>query len=141
MTREEMYAKLDALYDHIDETKARAETAKTDSRERLEDHLDEARGRVAAAKENLRLTDERNKSKLNAQMLKLQMEVEQARDQRAAAKQEHDRKKALKAVEDLENYAADAIAVALIAVDEAAYASLEAIDARLSYEEASHDQP
>ena len=51
MKREEVYAKLDALYDHIDETKARAATARTENREKLEDDVAEAKGRVAAAKE------------------------------------------------------------------------------------------
>lgn len=135
MTREEMYAKLDHLYDHIDETKARAEAAKTESCEKLADEVAEAKGRVAAARENLRLVDEQGKGKLNAQMLKLQMDMEQAREERLVAKQEHDRQKALKATEKLEDYAADAIAMALIAADEATYASLDAIEARLSYEE------
>lgn len=135
MKREELYAKLDALYDHIDETKAKAETAKTETREKLDSDLAEAKGRAEAAKENIRLNGQKSKSKLNGEMLKLQMSVEQAREERAQARLEHDRKKALRAVEKLEDYAADAITVALMAVDEAAYATLDAIDARLSYEE------
>lgn len=135
MKREELYAKLDALYDHIDETKAKADSARTETREKLEDDVAEAKGRTEAARENIRLSGEKSKSKLNGEMLKLQMNVEQAREERAEAKLEHDRKKALRATEKLEDYAADAISVALMAVDEAAYATLDAIDARLSYDE------
>ncbi len=135
MTREEMYEKLDALYDQIDKTKVRAEMAKNETLEKLDDEMAETRGNVAAAKESIRLADEKNRSKLSAQMLKLQMDLEQARDERAAAKLEHDRKKALKATEAMEDYASDAIAMALLAVDEAAYASLDAIEARMNYED------
>ncbi len=135
MKREELYAKLDALYDHIDETKAKAESAKTETREKLDCDIAEAKGRTEAAKENIRISGEKGKSKLNGEMLKLQMNIEQARDERAEARLEHDRKKALRATEKLEDYAADAITVALMAVDEAAYATLDAIDARLTYEE------
>lgn len=139
MKREELYAKLDALYDHIDETKAKAEDARTETREKLGDDISEAKGRTEAAKENIRLSSEKSKSKLNGEMLKLQMNVEQARKERAEAKLEHDRKKAERATEKLEEYAADAISIALMAVDEAAYATLDAIDARLAYEETFGD--
>lgn len=135
MKREELYAKLDALYDHVDETRARAETAKTETRAKLGEDVAEAKGRTEAARENIRIGGEKNKSKLNAEMLRLQMNVEQAREERTVARLEHDRKKALRATEKLEDYAADAISIALMAVDEAAYATLDAVDARLTYEE------
>ena len=135
MKREEMYARLDALYDHIDATKAKAESARIESHEKLADELLEAKSRTEAAKENVRLSSERGKSKLSAEMLQLQMNVEKAREDRAAAKLEHDRRKAQKATEKLEDYAADAVSIALLAADEAAYATLDAIEARLSYEE------
>lgn len=139
MKREELYAKLDALYDHIDETKARADSAKTETREKLDENLSEAKGRAEAAKENVRISGEKSKSKLNAEMLKVQMGIEQARKERELAKLEHDKKRALRATEKLEDYAADAITVALMAVDEASYATLDAIDARLTYEETFGD--
>lgn len=121
MKREELYAKLDGLYDHIDETKERAASAKTGTRDKLEENVAEAKGRAEAARENIRISGEKSKSRLSAEMLKLQMNVEQARKERVDAKLEHDRKKALRATEKLEDYAADVISVALIAVDEAAY--------------------
>lgn len=168
MTRDEMHAKLDALYDHVEKTKADAEAAKDANKEKLDADLEAARERVAATKANIRLGNkllaeqarlvrDTSREKLedgissvkeNVEKVKenvrtgsetfrdkLQANAAQARVDYAASKQARDQAKALKSVEKLEDYAADAISVAGLAVDEAACATLEAICARMTYEE------
>ena len=126
---------MEELSRRAEEAKLNAEIAHEEDAEKLRSDLETAKGNLAAARENLRINSEKSKSRFGAEALKAQMLMAKLREDRSAEKTERTRAKAQKAVEEAEDYAAQSISIALLSIDEATCAVLEAIDARLSYEE------
>ncbi len=135
MEKKQMQQKWDELCAHIDAVKTSAKQAEGENRQKVEETMETAKSNVNAARENVRLSSERSRSKIGAELLKAQMNADHIRDEIAKAKAEHDKNKAQRALDDAEDYAAASMEVALLAIDEAHYAVMQALDAKLDFEE------
>lgn len=139
MSRKE---KLEDLKENIndigDKIKDSAETLEIKGmykKDEIDEKIKETRGNVEAAKENARMVQERGKSKISSELLKMQMKVEEAKDKLAQKKEAKDEEKLEKYIDDTIEYAQDCVAMSVLAAKEAKLAFLEALDAELEYEE------
>ena len=139
MSRKE---KLEDLKENIndigDKIKDSAETLEIKGmykKDEIDEKIKETRGNVEAAKENARMVQERGKSKISSELLKMQMKVEEAKDKLAQKKEAKDKEKLEKYIDDTIEYAQDCVAMSVLAAKEAKLAFLEALDAELEYEE------
>ena len=115
----EMKAKLD---DSIETAKISAMLTQDEIAEKTR----EAQGNAEAAKENLRRMGERSQSRLNSELIKIQMSVDAARQAIADKKEAREQVKAEARIADLIEYADHCQALALELALESKLAILEA---------------
>lgn len=98
----------------------------------IDDKIGTARGNVEALKENIRIADEKNKSKLSSTLLKAQMTIEAKIQEMRDAK---DKKNLEKYIDHKVDYVEDCFVTAVYLLGEAQLSMLEALAAAAEYEE------
>ncbi|MBR2259669.1 MAG: hypothetical protein IJ899_20500 [Blautia sp.] len=96
------------------------------AKDELEKRLADAKSDLVAAQENIRIMSERKEGKWNSMLIKMQMLVEEAKKELEAKKAEAEAKDKATAVEYLKRYAEECNAMAILLVEEANEALLEA---------------
>lgn len=92
------------------------------------DDIDE---KLKETKESLRVTKEKSKLKLNKHLANIEDSINEAKAKLESKKDERDKARLDKYIDDRLEYSSDCIALALYALDEAKVAFLEALDASL----------
>lgn len=130
---------LDTLGDKAENLKIAAQLKGMDTHDAIKAKLSDAQSDLTAATEQARIDAEGTKSQVSSKLLQASMTLRQKKDEfdadREARKAENEQERALKDAEDAEDYADFAIRYALMAMDEARCAVLDAEDKRLDYEE------
>ncbi len=117
------YSEMKAKVDDAIET---AQISAMLTQDQIMEKTREAQGNAEAAKENLRRMGERSQSKLNSELLKIQMSVEAAKQMIAEQKEVLEQQKAEERIDDLIEYADNCQALALQMAEESKLAILEA---------------
>ena len=146
MKNEEMKAKLEELKGKIKVFSEMANNKINDdidqvllknmeTKEKVNEKIKEHKGYLNSLKENMRMSSNRAKSKISAELLKAQMNIEVAKEKLAAEKEAYDKFKMEEYINDTLEYAEACVALANLAEEEANLAILEAIDASIEYDE------
>ena len=153
MNKEEIQKKMNELNSKMQEFNSKfKDTADTvaivgmESKDVIDKKLSEAKGDLEASKENYRLACERGKSKLASELIRAQMNFNEAqkaikakKDQvqkdLAEKKYELDKDKMEQAIKDNLEYADACAALAVMATEEATIAYLEAMQEQVEFEE------
>ena len=106
-----------------------------ETKEKVNEKIKEHKGYLNSLKENMRMSSNRAKSKISAELLKAQMNIEVAKEKLAAEKEAYDKFKMEEYINDTLEYAEACVALANLAEEEANLAILEAIDASIEYDE------
>lgn len=132
---EELKDNIDTIGDKVKDTAETIQIKGMYKKDDIDAKLKDAKGSLEAAKQNTKRVHERGKSKLSSEMLKLQMNFEETKKNLADKKEEKNKEKLEKYIDDKIEYSEDCIAAAILAAKEAKVAFLEALDAELDYEE------
>lgn len=110
-----------------------------DTHDSVKEKLADAQGDLTAATEQVRVNAEETQSHVSAKLLGAQMGLRAKKDEIAAEmgvrKAINDQQRAAKQVQAADDYAEYAVQYALMAVDEAKWAILDAQDKRMDYQE------
>ena len=129
---EEMDSSIAELTKKAESLKEDAKAARDLGKEVIDDKIGTMKGNVEALKENIRITDEQNKSKLSSTLLKAQMTIEaKIQDMREAK----DKKDLEKYIEHRVDYIDDCFITAAYLIENAELAMLEALAAAVEYDE------
>ena len=123
---------LDKLSKKTAEAAEEAKATRETREEALQDKISTAKGDVAALQENIRLTEEENRSKLSSALLKAQMTVRAKIQDRREAR---DKKLLSLYIDDHIDYILDCYDTASLLIANAQLAILETMDAMMEYEE------
>ena len=153
MDRSDLHAKLDKLFDDLDELKDKAEDRLEALKDKAEDKLDglkdkaedffeisddeKARMKVGAecAVDSVQRATCRGKNWLRDALTEAQLEIEGIQEKLEQAKAGRDEAAAMRCTETLEKYAEDMLAIAQEAADEAADAVIDAVKARKEFKD------
>lgn len=117
------------------------------AKDELDKRLDDARSELEAAKENVRILAEKNEGRVNSGLIKMQMNLDAVKEELEAKREAKEQKDKEEYIEDLKHYAEDCKAMAVLLVDEANAALLEAqklteeITGKSADAEAAADEP
>ena len=142
MNKEEMKAKMDALNakmkdvgekkkDAVDTVKIKGMYAK----DKIDEMASETKSNINAAKENFRVFSEKAKSKASSELLKVQMNIDVAKEELAAKKEAYDKASLENYIEEVIEYASACAELSILAAEEAKLATLEAVQAQNEYDE------
>ncbi len=132
---EAMNAKLDELGEQAKASIDAAQNARHEKKDAIDDKISETKGDLVAAQEMAREAGERSKSKLSTELLKVQMRVGAVQDKIQEKKDAIDKKGLELYIEDMLADASDYYAGAMILLENARLAMLEAASAAAEYEE------
>jgi hypothetical protein len=122
------------LADHAENVETKAAAAEKETSEKVHAAIDTSKADAKARQDEFKSNVAKKKAAAGSDWTKLQQEhnqrVEKIKGNIAAKKDAVDRKRAEHRAEDAEEYAADSIYFASIAIDDAEIATLEAIEAR-----------
>ena len=127
---EDLRSQLSAVDDRIQSLKSKVQASAAQSKEQVEADLNKAKADLEASKQ---------KVEAKAAQMKAHLEAKKAETEEQIAAWKHKREvsKLEKRADRAENYAANATIVAAAAVDEADYAIVDAIAARIVADEAA----
>lgn len=142
MNKEEMRAKMDELNAKL---KVLGEKAKDswdtayivglEAKDKATAALEESKSSLKALEENYRLFSERAKSKASSELLKAQMNMNVAKEEREAKKAAKDKADLEKYIDETVEYAEACVILSQLAAEEAKLAKIEAILAQDEYDE------
>lgn len=142
MNKEEMRAKMDELNSKL---KVLGEKAKDswdtayivglEAKDKAKVALEESKSSLKALEENYRLFSERAKSKASSELLKAQMNMNVAKEEREAKKAAKDKADLEKYIDETVEYAEACVILSQLAAEEAKLAKIEAILAQDEYDE------
>ena len=142
MNKEEWKAKWDELNEKMkvwgDKAKDSLDTAYLvglEAKDKAKVALDESKSSMEALKENCRIFSERAKGKASSELLKAQMNMQVAKEEREAKKVAKDREDLKDYIDETVEYAEACVILAQLATEEAKQAKLEAILAQDEYDE------
>lgn len=153
MDRSELHAKLDKLFDTIDNVMDKAEDGLDKVKDKAEDGFDRIKDKASdfftitddekakiklgaeCAKDSVQRAACRGKGWLREALTEAQIEMDGVQEKLAKAKADHDKASELRYTEALEKYAGDMLTIAQEAADEAADAVLDAIKAKKEYKD------
>ena len=142
MNKEEMKAKMDALNakmkDLGEKTKDAVDTVKIKgmyAKDKIDEMASETKSNINAAKENFRVFSEKAKSKASSELLKVQMNIDVAKEELAAKKEAYDKASLENYIEEVIEYASACAELSILAAEEAKLATLEAVQAQNEYDE------
>jgi chromosome segregation ATPase len=125
---------LQALADHVAELEKKVSTAEMESKEKVEARIEASKADAKARQEEFKAKVNETKADVASQWEDLQTDynrqVAQIKSKIEAKKEARELNRAVNRADDAEDYAATSIAFAIMAVDDAEIAALEAIDAR-----------
>lgn len=132
---EDLKKEFSEIEDKIKDSTETAEIKGMYKKDEIEEKVKDAKGNVEAAKENVRRIHERGKSKFSSELLRMQMNMEEAKEKVAEKKETRDKEKLAKYIDEQIEYSEDCIATSILAAKEAKLAFLEALDAQMEYDE------
>ena len=153
MDRSELHAKLDKLFDTLDNVKDKAEDGFDKVKDKAEDGLDKIKDKASdfftltddekaqmklgaeCAKDSVQRAACRGKGWLREALTNAQIEIDGVQEKLDIAKADHDKAAELRYTEALEKYAEDMLTIAQEAADEATDAVVDAVKARKEYKD------
>lgn len=142
MNKEERDAKLEELKEKMskltDKIKDSADTMKIvgmEAKDKINVAAQETKSAINAMKENFALYGNRASTKLSSELLKAQMNIDEAKKNIIARKEAQDKEKLAKYIDDELEYASSCIELSLLAAEESKLAFLEAAEAQKEYDE------
>jgi hypothetical protein len=125
---------LQELADHVEKMKKKVAAAGKQSQEKMEATIDASKADAKARQDEFKAKISEGKAAVASQWEELQAnynrQVAQIKGNIEAKKEARELNRAVNRAEDSEDYAVTAIAFAIMAVDEAEIAALEAVEAR-----------
>lgn len=142
MNKEEMKSKISELNEKLkglgNKAKDKADTAVIlgmEAKDKVNDAIKETKSNVNALRENYSIFSERVKGKASSELLKAQMNFDAAKAELEARKENRNKEKLEKYIEDMIEYADACAILSALAAEEATLAGLEAIAAQEEYDE------
>lgn len=130
---EQAQAKMKEIQAKIKDAGETAQIAAMLTKDEIDKKVAEAKGNLAAAQENVRIATEKNQGKLNTELLKAQMTLQSAKASIEEKKEEADKDKRKKRIEELMDYAEACEAMAAQLTVEADLTMLEAAAELVEY--------
>ena len=125
---------LQALADHVAKMEKKVSAAERESKEKVEARIDASKADAQARQQEFKAKVSETKAEVASQWEDLQTDynrqVAQIKSHIEAKKEARELNRAANRADDAEDYAAASIAFAIMAIDDAEIATLEAVDAR-----------
>ena len=141
MNKEDIKAKMAELNEKMkkigEKVKDGADTAYImglEAKDKIDDTIKEANSGVNALRESYKIFSEKAKGKASSELIKAQMNIDVARKELEAMKEEHDKDKLEKYIEDTTEYMEGCIILAELSLKEAELARMELVKSQDEYD-------